>query len=124
MAAAGCWVTKYSPPPHGHYFAAHGVTLVAPNYSAAARFLGTGEVLDYQASITVNGIPGFYVTRKCGNEASILPGQIQEKLSFWQQRQYVLHDGSYQYYIVAMWPVDVPAQRGVCEAIIATLKPC
>ena len=92
--------------------------------SKAASFLGTGEVLDHEASITVNGIPGFYVTRKCGNAASILPEQIQQKLSFWQQRQYVLHDGTYQYYIVAMWPADAPAQRGVCEAIIASLKPC
>lgn len=94
------------------------------NTSAAASMLGTGEVIDHEASATINGIPGFYVTRKLAAEASILPSQIQEKLSSWNMRQYILHDGQYQYYIEAMWLVDSPGQLEVCEAVVATLTSC
>jgi hypothetical protein len=94
------------------------------NTSSAARMLGTGEVTDHQAAFTINGIHGFYVTRQCGNEVSILPAQIQEKLCYWNMRQYVLHDGHYQYYVEAMWPADSPGQREVCEAVVATLTSC
>jgi len=92
------------------------------NTSNAASLLGTGEVIDHDPSISINGIPGFYVTRHCGNPGSILPSQIQEKLAYWHMRQYILHDGKHQYYIEAMWPADDPAQRKICEAIVATLR--
>lgn len=91
--------------------------------SKAASFLGTGEVIDHDASISINGVPGFYVTRKMGNPDSILPSEIQDKLAYWHMRQYVLHDGQYQYYIEAVWPVENSQQRITCEAIIASLKP-
>jgi hypothetical protein len=90
--------------------------------SKAASFLGTGEVIDHDPSIVINGIPGFYVTRKCGNPDSILPSQIQEKLAYWHMRQYILHDGTYQYFIEAMWPAENPEQLKTCEVIIATLN--
>lgn len=90
--------------------------------SKAASLLGTGEVIDHNTSISINGIPGFYVTRHLGNADSILPSQIQEKLAYWDMRQYILHDGEYQYYIEAMWPSDDSAQRKACEVIINTLK--
>ena len=92
--------------------------------SKAASLLGTGEVTDHDPSVVINGIPGFYVTRHLGNTDSILPSQIQEKLAHWYKREYILHDGKYQYYIEAMWPSDDPAQREICEIIIATLKAC
>lgn len=92
--------------------------------SKVATALGNGEIIDHKASISVNGIPGFYVTRHSGTGASILPSQIEEILSNWYMRQYVLHDGNYQYYIQAMWPADHQGQQEVCEAIVETLKPC
>lgn len=92
--------------------------------SKAASLLGTGEPIDHDPSININGIPGFYVTRHCGNPDSILPSQIHEKLAYWNMRQYILHDGQYQYYIEAMWPAEDPAQVEACEAIIATLWAC
>lgn len=92
--------------------------------SGVATALGNGEIIDHEASISVNGIPGFYVTRHSGAGASILPTQIEEILSNWCIRKYILHDGKYQYYIEAMWPVDHQGQQEICEAIIATLKPC
>ncbi len=92
--------------------------------SKVATALGNGEIIEHKASISINGIPGFYVTRHSGAGASILPTQINEILSNWHIRQYILHDGKYQYYIEAMWPVDHQGQQEICEAIIATLKPC
>jgi len=91
--------------------------------SGVATALGQGEIIDHEASISVNGIPGFYVTRHSG-AGFMLPSQIEEILSNWYIRRYILHDGIYQYYIEAMWPVDDQGQQEICEAIIATLKPC
>jgi len=91
--------------------------------SRLAMALGEGEIIDHEASISINGIPGFYVTRQAGT-GSILPAQVKEIASYWCVRKYVLHDGEYQYYIEAMWPADHQGQQDICRAIIATLKPC
>lgn len=91
--------------------------------SSTASLLGAGEVIDSNPDISINGIPGFYVTRHCGSAGSILPSQIKDMLSYWYMRQYILHDGQYQYYIEAMWPAEDDGQREVCETVIATLLP-
>lgn len=94
------------------------------NTSSIAGMLGSGEVTDHEASITINGIAGFCITRHCGGGASILPAQVQGMLSDWNMRQYILHDGQYQYYIEAMWLDEAPGQQEVCEAVVATLASC
>jgi len=90
--------------------------------SSAASLLGAGEVVDSNPDISINGIPGFYVTRHCGSAGSILPSQIKDMLSYWYMRQYILHDGQYQYYIEAMWPAEDDGQQEICESIIASLS--
>ena len=90
--------------------------------SKAAKLVGLTEVVDQNASVDINGLPGFYLTRvRTGNQRSIKSGDVVNE-STWHMRQYVLHDGTNQYYIEALWPQDAPSEKRVCEAVARSLR--
>lgn len=98
------------------------LTLEGMLTSGAAKMTGMTEALEQEPEVNINGLPGFYLTRsrESRNEA-VATGDIVD-LGTYHYRQYVLHDGTKQYYVIMTWAADAESEKTICESIVGSLR--
>ncbi len=75
--------------------------------------------------VSINGLEGFRVDVGLSGmgETQMAIGESSDKVQG-LMRQYVLHDGLYQYYLVGTWPKGNAIQEATCQAIMDGVRGC
>ena len=83
------------------------------------------KVVDTAEHVNIGGIDGFRVDMELSGkgDSHMSVGESSDKVQS-IFRQYVLHDGAFQYHITASWPRGGDAQAAACQAIIDSFKGC
>ncbi|MEM1111251.1 MAG: hypothetical protein AAGI11_05025 [Pseudomonadota bacterium] len=83
------------------------------------------QVVDSDKHVTLNGLDGFRVdvALSGAGQTEMALGQSSDLVKS-TMRQYVFHDGMFQYYMTATWPSDNDTQAATCQAIMDRVSWC
>lgn len=87
------------------------------------------QVVDTERQVAIGGIDGFRIDQELmgKGDSDMAVGERSDKVRT-RFRQFVLHDGAYQYYITGTWlltgTAEDEAQAAACQAIIDSFRGC
>ncbi len=83
------------------------------------------QVVDTEEHVSINGLEGFRfdILLSGMGESEMSVGESSDKVQS-LMRQYVLHDGVFQYYLAGIWPKGNTTQAATCQAIMEGVRGC